>query len=223
MPEDQLLTAKQLSQLLCVSERQIFHLNNCGKLPAPILVGKRLRWKASAISEWLNASASDKSNNKTSEIVVTEEKEQSATAAGTPMAVSSPAPAPNSLLAATSTLAASATTTIIVNPPTISTVASPYLSEVIDYACVLGITEEKAKYYYDHYSAIGWVDCAGRAITDWRAMLRKWKARGYQFDDLIPKHKQIPKWKQEILLEQQKQKQQLQPQQLTKIIEEQIR
>jgi len=62
LSEDKLLTAKQLSQLLCVSKRQIFYLNRCGKLPAPIRIGGSVRWRESTISKWLDAGAPDREN-----------------------------------------------------------------------------------------------------------------------------------------------------------------
>ena len=58
--EIQLLTAKQLGGLLSLSKRQIFRLNSCGKLPAPIRIGGSVRWVESTIAEWLNAGAPDR-------------------------------------------------------------------------------------------------------------------------------------------------------------------
>ena len=56
----QLLNAKSLGQLLALSKRQIFRLNSCGKLPAPIRIGGSVRWSADEISAWLAASAPDR-------------------------------------------------------------------------------------------------------------------------------------------------------------------
>lgn len=56
----QLLTAKALGQLLSLSKRQIFRLNSCGKLPAPIRIGGSIRWAESTIAEWLDAGAPDR-------------------------------------------------------------------------------------------------------------------------------------------------------------------
>ncbi|MDD5050954.1 MAG: AlpA family phage regulatory protein [Candidatus Pacebacteria bacterium] len=58
--EIQLLTAKQLGGLLSLSKRQIFRLNSCGKLPAPIRIGGSVRWAESTIAEWLVAGAPDR-------------------------------------------------------------------------------------------------------------------------------------------------------------------
>ena len=56
----QLLSAKTLGQMLSLSKRQIFRLNSCGKLPAPIRIGGSVRWAETTISEWLAAGAPDR-------------------------------------------------------------------------------------------------------------------------------------------------------------------
>ena len=56
----QLLSAKSLGQMLSLSKRQIFRLNSCGKIPAPIRIGGSIRWDESTISEWLKAGAPDR-------------------------------------------------------------------------------------------------------------------------------------------------------------------
>ena len=53
----QLLTAKTLGRMLSLSKRQIFRLNSCGKIPAPIRIGGSVRWAESTITEWLAAGA----------------------------------------------------------------------------------------------------------------------------------------------------------------------
>lgn len=58
--EIQLLTAKQLGGLLSLSKRQIFRLNSCGKLPAPIRIGGSVRWAESIIAAWLKVGAPDR-------------------------------------------------------------------------------------------------------------------------------------------------------------------
>jgi len=58
--EIQLLTAKQLGGLLSLSKRQIFRLNSCGKLPAPIRIGGSVRWAESTIAKWLQSGAPDR-------------------------------------------------------------------------------------------------------------------------------------------------------------------
>lgn len=56
----QLLTAKSLGEMLSLSKRQIFRLNSCGKIPAPIRIGGAVRWSAEEISAWLVAGAKDR-------------------------------------------------------------------------------------------------------------------------------------------------------------------
>jgi len=56
----QLLSAKTLGEMLSLSKRQIFRLNSCGKIPAPIRIGGAVRWSAEEISAWLAASAPDR-------------------------------------------------------------------------------------------------------------------------------------------------------------------
>ncbi len=56
----QLWDAKTFGQKLSLSKRQIFRLNSCGKIPAPIRIGGAVRWSAEEISAWLAASAPDR-------------------------------------------------------------------------------------------------------------------------------------------------------------------
>jgi len=56
----QLLSAKTLGDMLSLSKRQIFRLNSCGKIPAPIRIGGAVRWSSEEISAWLTASAPDR-------------------------------------------------------------------------------------------------------------------------------------------------------------------
>jgi prophage regulatory protein len=56
----QLINAKTLGQLLALSKRQVFRLNSCGKIPAPIRIGGAVRWSAAEISDWLAAGAVDR-------------------------------------------------------------------------------------------------------------------------------------------------------------------
>ena len=55
-----LYDAKTLGQKLKLSKRQIFRLNSCGKIPAPLRIGGAVRWSAEEISAWLAASAPDR-------------------------------------------------------------------------------------------------------------------------------------------------------------------
>ncbi len=56
----QLWDAKTFGQRLSLSKRQIFRLNSCGKIPAPLRIGGSVRWSAEEISAWLAASAPDR-------------------------------------------------------------------------------------------------------------------------------------------------------------------
>ena len=56
----QLLSAKTLGEMLSLSKRQVFRLNSCGKIPAPIRIGGAVRWSAEEISAWLAAGAKDR-------------------------------------------------------------------------------------------------------------------------------------------------------------------
>lgn len=56
----QLWDAKTFGQRLSLSKRQIFRLNSCGKIPAPIRIGGAVRWSAEEISAWLAAGAKDR-------------------------------------------------------------------------------------------------------------------------------------------------------------------
>lgn len=57
---EKLLTAQALGQMLSLSKRQIFRLNSCGKIPAPIRIGGSVRWSEITIGEWLTAGAPDR-------------------------------------------------------------------------------------------------------------------------------------------------------------------
>ena len=56
----QLLTAKELGALLSLSKRQIFRLNSCGKIPAPIRIGGSVRWANSTIESWIDMGCPDR-------------------------------------------------------------------------------------------------------------------------------------------------------------------
>ena len=57
---DKLLTANAVGEMLSLSVRQIFRLNSCGKIPAPIQIGGSIRWSSEIIAEWLQAAAPDR-------------------------------------------------------------------------------------------------------------------------------------------------------------------
>lgn len=56
----QLLSAKMLGEMLSLSKRQIFRLNSCGKIPAPLRIGGAVRWSAEECAAWLAAGAPDR-------------------------------------------------------------------------------------------------------------------------------------------------------------------
>jgi excisionase family DNA binding protein len=54
LPEDKglLLDTKQVSKLLRVSPRTVFAMQKSGKLPAPIRIGRLVRWSSERLQEW---------------------------------------------------------------------------------------------------------------------------------------------------------------------------
>ena len=47
------LTAQAVGEMLSLSKRQIFRLNSCGKIPAPVRIGGSVRWRESDIEKWI--------------------------------------------------------------------------------------------------------------------------------------------------------------------------
>jgi predicted DNA-binding transcriptional regulator AlpA len=56
----QLWDAKTFGHKLSLSKRQIFRLNSCGKIPAPIRIGGAVRWSEQECNDWLSAGAPDR-------------------------------------------------------------------------------------------------------------------------------------------------------------------
>ena len=50
-----LLNVTDLSQCLRISQRQCWRMSKRGLLPAPLRIGRCVRWRLSEISEWLQA------------------------------------------------------------------------------------------------------------------------------------------------------------------------
>ena len=48
------ISAKQLSQLLGVSLRQVWRLNSTGKLPRPVRIGGSVRWNRAEVIRWFS-------------------------------------------------------------------------------------------------------------------------------------------------------------------------
>ena len=51
------IRAAELAQLLDVSECHIWALNNSGKLPRPVRLGRRVLWNRAEIEAWIGAGA----------------------------------------------------------------------------------------------------------------------------------------------------------------------
>ncbi len=52
---DRLIRAEDLASLLSLSVRQTWRLDRAGKLPAPIRIGRAVRWRESEIRAWIEA------------------------------------------------------------------------------------------------------------------------------------------------------------------------
>jgi len=50
-----LLTAQDLAAKLQVSLRSVRRLDLAGRLPAPVTIGRAVRWRANEIRDWCNA------------------------------------------------------------------------------------------------------------------------------------------------------------------------
>lgn len=48
-----LLTIQQVAKLLQVSTRSVRRFRATGKLPAPILIGKSVRWRGEDLQKWI--------------------------------------------------------------------------------------------------------------------------------------------------------------------------
>jgi len=53
----QLLTVKDVAEILSTSVRTVWRLRSCGKLPEPITFGGCIRWQRSAIEKWIEMGA----------------------------------------------------------------------------------------------------------------------------------------------------------------------
>lgn len=56
----------------------------------------------------------------------------------------------------------------------------PSLGECIEYGKEIGLSEDDAIHFYDHYEANGWRTKAGK-MRDWKASMRTWKRTGESF------------------------------------------
>lgn len=55
-----LLAAKQVAELLSVSERHVHKLNSSGRLPRPIRLGRSVRWRREELEAWVEADSPDR-------------------------------------------------------------------------------------------------------------------------------------------------------------------
>jgi excisionase family DNA binding protein len=56
------IDAFELARLLQTSTRTVWRLRSAGKLPAPVMVGSRPRWRREEIEGWLNAGCPDRAS-----------------------------------------------------------------------------------------------------------------------------------------------------------------
>ncbi len=54
------MSARQLSQMLGISLRQVWRLNSAGKLPKPIRLGGSVRWNRAEVQQWFEAGCPDR-------------------------------------------------------------------------------------------------------------------------------------------------------------------
>ena len=62
-------------------------------------------------------------------------------------------------------------------PPPPDTGAIFSLEDCIKAATTIGMPEEMILEFFNHYAAVGWIDAAGRRITNLPAAMAKWKAK----------------------------------------------
>ncbi len=54
------VSARELSEMLSVSLRQVWRLNSAGKLPKPIRLGGSVRWNREEIQRWFETGCPDR-------------------------------------------------------------------------------------------------------------------------------------------------------------------
>jgi excisionase family DNA binding protein len=54
-PEDRLMTVTELADLIGCSERTVYRQADIGNLPAPLKIGRLIRWQARCITSWIEA------------------------------------------------------------------------------------------------------------------------------------------------------------------------
>ena len=58
--QSHLLNAKTLGLKLQLSKRQVFRLNSCGRIPAPLRIGGSIRWNCQIIEDWISLGCPDR-------------------------------------------------------------------------------------------------------------------------------------------------------------------
>lgn len=51
--DKELLTVKDVAAMLSVSQRQVWKLHASGRIPAPVRLGRSVRWAKNGIARWL--------------------------------------------------------------------------------------------------------------------------------------------------------------------------
>ena len=56
--ESELLTVKEVAELLAISQRTVWKFSVSGKLPAPITIGGKIkRWSRKSVMQWIEKGA----------------------------------------------------------------------------------------------------------------------------------------------------------------------
>ena len=50
-----LIDVRQVAEYLSCSERHVYRLADAGRMPRPVKLGALVRWRRTAIDEWINA------------------------------------------------------------------------------------------------------------------------------------------------------------------------
>jgi len=58
--QDHLLTVKEVAEILRLSRRQVFRLDNAARIPRALRIGRAVRWSTQQIHDWLAVGAPDR-------------------------------------------------------------------------------------------------------------------------------------------------------------------
>lgn len=64
--DGELLRVRDVAERLRLSQRTIFKLRATGELPAPVRIGRALRWRAADIAAWIAAGCTAPETGRTS-------------------------------------------------------------------------------------------------------------------------------------------------------------